>query len=526
MQLKHKPLLLIVLDGFGYSEEPEFNAIKSANTPNWDRFWRDYPHMLINASGTNVGLPGDLMGNSEVGHMNIGSGRVIRQDLSRIDAAIADGSFFSNPVLVEACKKSSANKGAVHIMGLLSDGGVHSHQQHIVALMELAKRTGVQRLYLHAFLDGRDTPPRSAGKYLSFIEDRMSALGLGTIASISGRYYAMDRNNNWDRTRKAFDLICHGNSEYQAGTAAAALDAAYKRKESDEFVVPTAVVPPGSDTVYVRDGDTVIFANFRADRARQLSMAFTDPGFSVFDRGDLPRLSCFVSMTEYKEEFSFPVAFPTESFNNVLGEYISRLGLKQLRIAETEKYAHVTFFFNGGEETVFDGEDRILVPSPDVPTYDLKPEMSAFEVTDRLVEAIERGNYDVIICNFANADMVGHTGDFNAAVKAVEAIDTCLGRIADSCQATGGEILITSDHGNAERMREPGNTDEIHTAHTNNPVPLIYIGRQAKPVAGPVALCDIAPTMLYLMGIDQPVEMTGKPAMVLQNQTSHAVAGN
>ena len=527
MQSAHKPFILIILDGFGCSDQAEFNAIHAAETPAWDRMWADYPHTLINASGTNVGLPGDQMGNSEVGHMNIGSGRVIRQEFSRITAAIEDGSFFQNDVLVNTCTDVEQNGGSVHIMGLLSDGGVHSHQKHIFALMKLAHDSGVKNIYLHAFLDGRDTPPKSAAEYIAAAEQQFAGLGCGRIASITGRYYAMDRNNNWDRTAIAYHLIRDGVGEYSSDSALAALEAAYARDESDEFVKPTAVVPVGAKPVRVEDGDAIIFANFRADRARQLSMAFTEQSCDQFDRGPLPKLAAFVSMTEYKAEFTFPSAYPPEKFRNVLGEYLANLGLHQLRIAETEKYAHVTFFFNGGEETVFPGEDRILVPSPSVPTYDMKPEMSAYEVTDNIIDAIRSNKYDVIICNFANADMVGHTGDFDAAVKAIEAIDHCLDRIVKTCTEAGGEILITSDHGNAEKMRETGipGKEQIHTAHTSNLVPFLYIGRPAAAVPESGALCDIAPTMLYLMGLEQPQEMTGRSLMVLEQQQAQASGG-
>lgn len=527
MQLSHKPIILIVLDGYGYSESTEFNAIYSADKPAWDRLWREYPHTLINASGVNVGLPGNHMGNSEVGHMNIGSGRIIQQDFSRITSAIENGSFFRNETLVTLCENCAGNNKAIHILGLLSDGGVHSHQEHIYALMELAVRSGVEKIYLHAFLDGRDTPPKSADRYIKAAESKFNELGHGRIASITGRYYAMDRNNNWDRVEKAYRLINNGVSDYRSESAITALESAYARNETDEFVKPTAIIPEKDFPVTVQEGDAVIFANFRADRARQLSMAFTQREFDHFVRGPAPKLAEFASMTEYKAEFTFPVAFPPERYHNVLGEYLAENGLRQLRIAETEKYAHVTFFFNGGEETVFKGEDRILVPSPDVATYDQKPEMSAFEVTDKMLDAINSKKYDVIISNFANADMVGHTGDFDAAVMAIETIDKCLKKIVDCCQKAGGEIIITSDHGNAEKMREmTGNGGEqTHTAHTSNLVPFLYIGRPADAVPETGALCDIAPTMLYIMGMKQPEEMTGKPLVTLHEQPSQAAGG-
>ncbi|MBF8268676.1 MAG: phosphoglyceromutase [Gammaproteobacteria bacterium] len=524
MQLTHRPFILIVLDGFGYSERSEYNAIQAARKPTWDRLWREYPHALINASGTHVGLPGEQMGNSEVGHMNIGSGRIVRQEFSRISAAIEDGSFFHNEVLVSTCAAVARTGKAIHILGLLSDGGVHSHQDHINALIQMAHSTGVKNIYLHAFLDGRDTPPQSAGQYIDRVERQFSVLGHGRIASITGRYYAMDRNNNWDRVATAYQLLSQGIGQYRSPSAREALAAAYARKETDEFVKPTAIVPPGAEALQVADGDAIIFANFRADRARQLSMAFTERNFDRFPRGRVPMLQNFISLTEYKAEFTFPAAYPPEKFRNVLGAYLAKHGLRQLRIAETEKYAHVTFFFNGGEETVFEGEDRILVPSPAVPTYDLKPEMSAFEVTDKLTEAIESGKYDVIISNFANADMVGHTGDFDAAVKAIEALDQCLDRITTCCLAAGGELLITSDHGNAEKMREFIGTakEERHTAHTSNLVPFLYIGRPAVAAVEPGALCDIAPTLLYLMGLELPREMTGKSLVTLTAHVKQA----
>lgn len=528
MQPTHRPIILIVLDGWGYSENTDYNAILAAEKPVWDQLWDNYPHTLINASGTNVGLPGDQMGNSEVGHMNIGSGRVIDQDFTRIAKAIDDGSFFDNDILRTSCKKAAKNNKAIHILGLLSPGGVHSHQDQIFALIELAKRCGLEKIYLHAFLDGRDTPPKSAQQYLRDAQSRLNTLGKGQIVSIVGRYYAMDRNNNWDRIQLAYDLISQGKATYHYHDTATAIAAAYARDETDEFVKPMIITPEGGNPVKVEDDDLMVFANFRADRARQLSMAFNEKSFEHFRREYLPQLETFISMTEYKAEFTFPIAFPPEQHDNVLGEYLADKGLHQLRIAETEKYAHVTFFFNGGIETVFDNEDRILVPSPDVATYDLKPEMSAFEVTDKMIDAINNRKYDAIICNFANADMVGHTGDFDAAVKAVETIDACLGKIIDTTTKMGGEVLITSDHGNAEQMRahSDGN-DELqpHTAHTNNLVPLLYIGRPADPVSGTGALCDIAPTLLSLMDLPQPDEMTGRPLLKLHEQATQAVAG-
>ena len=515
MTLQHRPTILIILDGWGYSEKTESNAIHHANKPVWDNLWENYTHALINASGTNVGLPGEQMGNSEVGHMNIGSGRIIQQDFTRISQAIEDGSFFSNETLVKSCAQAAETKKAVHILGLLSDGGVHSHQDQIFALMRVADQQGVEKIYVHAFLDGRDTPPSSAGTYIKDTENVISEIGKGQIASITGRYFAMDRNNNWDRIQIAYDLLTLGETDFIFSSAQDALAAAYGRDESDEFVKPTTISAPDGSTVRINDGDVVIFANFRSDRARQLSMAFNDNEFDGFVRKNRPSISSFISMTEYKAEFTFPAAFSPQKHNNVLGEYLSAIGLHQLRIAETEKYAHVTFFFNGGEETVFKDEDRTLIPSPDVATYDMQPEMSAYEVTEKLIEAITSEKYDAIICNFANTDMVGHTGDFEAAVQAVEVVDECLGKITETTLNVGGEILITSDHGNAEQMTAHDDNQEAHTAHTNNPVPFLYIGRTSVACSEPGSLCDIAPTMLYLMALDQPVEMTGKSLVTL-----------
>lgn len=527
MQLPHRPYVLIVLDGWGYSEDPHFNAIYSASKPVWDRIWKNCPHTLVSASGLDVGLPDEQMGNSEVGHMNIGSGRIVYQEFTRITKSIADGDFFNNKALVTAFEQAAASGKALHILGLLSPGGVHSHQDHIYALMDLARRCKLDKIYLHAFLDGRDTPPKSAEGYIREAQAKMRDLGCGSFAGIIGRYFAMDRNKNWDRTKLAFDFIMDGVSPYHAADPISAINQAYARGETDEFVKPIAIVPPGGQPVRVGDGDVIVFANFRADRARQLSEAFTDPAFTHFQRSRTVPLSSFISMTQYKAEFKFPSAYPPERLGNSFGEYISDLGLHQLRIAETEKYAHVTFFFNGGEERVFKNEDRVLVPSPQVATYDLKPEMSAPEVTDKLVQAIAGGKYDVIICNYANADMVGHTGDFDAAVKAIECLDQCLGRVIDAAKKAGGEVLITSDHGNAELMCSAGNGHgkaQPHTAHTTNLVPFIYIGRSAQAFNGTGALCDIAPTLLHVMGLPQPAEMTGRSLVELHERHKRAAA--
>lgn len=513
------PVLLVVLDGWGYSEHTEFNAIHHAHKPNWDAMWRECPHMLIRSSGLSVGLPDEQMGNSEVGHMHLGAGRLIYQDFTRISEAIRSGEFFDNTVLVEACRDAAARGSALHVLGLLSPGGVHSHEDHIIALLDLAARCGVGQVCLHAFLDGRDTPPRSAGSSLSRLATHCGTLGNARIASIVGRYYAMDRNQNWDRVQRAYDLLVDGKAPQVAADAAAALAIAYAAGETDEFVTPIAIRSAAEPPVRIADGDVVVFANFRADRARQLTSALTDGEFTKFERARVPRLARFVTMTDYGAQFRLPVAFPTIDLRNTFGELVSRAGLRQLRIAETEKYAHVTFFFNGGEEQPFDGEDRVLVPSPQVATYDLAPAMSAAEVTDRLIEAVAARRYDAIICNFANADMVGHTGDFDATVHCIETLDTCLGRLRAACAEHGMELLITSDHGNAEQMRALGHGHEggePHTAHTSNLVPLIYCGRPAT-FAADGCLSDVAPTMLALMGLAQPADMTGRPLLRLDS---------
>lgn len=516
MQLERRPIVLIILDGWGYSESTYYNAIHAAHKPVWEKCWSEYPHTLISASGLDVGLPAEQMGNSEVGHMNIGSGRVVDQEFTRINRAIKDGSFYENEHLVNAFKEAASNQRAVHLLGLLSDGGVHSHEDHIFALMDLADQCGVEKIYLHAFLDGRDTPQKSATEFIFQAQVKIRESGKGEFASIVGRHYAMDRNKQWDRTLMAYDLISQGKGEYQINDAFVGLEMAYARGETDEFVSPTTIVNRNrKEPVRVEDGDVMVFANYRADRARQLARAFTKTEFESFEREHVPHLNAFISLTEYKSNYEFPVAFPAGKLENVFGKYIADLGLRQLRIAETEKYAHVTFFFNAGEERVFDGEDRILVPSPHVRRYNEQPEMSALEVTERLVENINSEKYDAIVCNFANTDMVGHSGDYDAAIKAVETVDGCLGKIIEATQSQGGELLITADHGNAEQMRlfttEQKTEGKPHTAHTNNLVPLMYIGRPAefenRQNIG--ALSDISPTLLHIMGLQQPEEMTG-----------------
>ena len=504
-----KPLVLIILDGFGHSDIPEHNAIFAANTPVYDRLRATRPHGLISGSGMDVGLPDGQMGNSEVGHMNLGAGRVVYQDFTRVTKAIRDGEFFENPVLTGAVDHATNAGKAVHILGLLSDGGVHSHQDHLVAMAELAAQRGAEKIYLHAFLDGRDTPPRSAQSSIELLDGTFAKLGKGRIATLIGRYFAMDRDNRWDRVSAAYNLIVDSAAEYTADTAQAGLEAAYARDESDEFVKATRI----GEAVKVEDGDAVIFMNFRADRARELSRAFVETDFNEFPRARLPKLAAYIGLTQYSAKIPAPAAFAPSSLNNVLGEYLAKNGKTQLRIAETEKYAHVTFFFSGGREEPFEGEERILIPSPKVATYDLQPEMNAPQVTDRIVEAIEQQRYDVIVVNYANGDMVGHTGVFEAAVKAVEALDTCVGRIVEALEKVDGEALITADHGNVEQMEDEC-TGQAHTAHTTEPVPFIYVGKRNVKVREGGVLADVAPTMLKLLGLEKPVEMTGTSILV------------
>lgn len=507
-------MVLLILDGWGYSEQPQHNAIYAANTPVWDRLWERYPHTLIEGSGSSVGLPSDQMGNSEVGHLNLGAGRVVYQEITRVSRAIRTGSFFTNSTLTDAVDMAKANGKAVHILGLLSPGGVHSHEEHIHAMARLAAERGAPEVYVHAFLDGRDTPPKSADSSILSMQKVFDELGTGRFASIVGRYYAMDRDHRWPRIQAAYDLITQGKAEFVAEDAMSGLMAAYERGESDEFVQATAIVPAGAQPVRISDGDVVVFMNYRSDRARQITRPFIEGKFEPFIRELAPKLGAFISLTEYSADFDIPVAFPPERLQRVFGEYLAEHGLRQLRIAETEKYAHVTFFFNGGQEEPFPGEDRILVNSPNVATYDLQPEMSASEVADKLVAAIATGKYDVVICNFANPDMVGHTGNLEATVKAIEALDGCVGRVVDATLAHGGELLITADHGNAEQMRSE-ETGQAHTAHTMNPVPLIYIGRSATLEQNGGALSDIAPTMIALMGMKLPSEMGGHSLVTL-----------
>lgn len=500
-------MVLLVLDGWGHSESVAHNAIRAARAPTWNRLWSEFPHTLISGSGLEVGLPAGQMGNSEVGHMTIGAGRVLYQSLTRINAAVADGDFDANPTYCQAIDTAVANGAAIHLLGLLSPGGVHSHEDHILAAIALAARRGARRVYLHAFLDGRDTPPRSAEPSLRKAREAFENFGCGRIASVCGRYYAMDRDQRWDRIRRAYDLLTLGVAAHCELDAVAALHAAYARDEGDEFVQPTRVQGEGEPPVLIDDGDVVIFMNFRPDRARQLTSALVDPEFGGFARQRRPQLADFVTTTEYAAELPVHVAFPATSLSQSLGEYLAGLGKTQLRIAETEKYAHVTFFFSGGREQPYPHEERILVPSPRVATYDQQPEMSAFAVTDHVVAAIASQRFDLIVCNFANGDMVGHTGNFAAAVKAVEAVDSCLGRILEALQCSGGQCLITADHGNLECMVEDGGPS---TSHTSLPVPLIYVGPRSLTLRTGGTLADIAPTVLALMELPQPQEMTGR----------------
>lgn len=498
-----KPVLLIILDGFGYRIGGEDNAIFKARTPNWDKLCQQYPHHTIQASERQVGLPLRQFGNSEVGHLNIGAGRIVDQDITRIDKDIEQGQFARNPVIAQVIQQAAQKDRTLHVIGLLSDGGVHSHENHFHALIHTAIDAGVHQIKIHAFLDGRDTPPRSAKLYLQRLDEICNEYCNVSIASICGRYWSMDRDKRWDRIEQAYQLLVNAKADYQANTAQAALEQAYVRGENDEFVKPTLIIPPSP----IKNDDVVIFMNFRADRARELTSALTDPDFSAFSVTQ-PKLAMFASIGNYGNQYHHAVAYPPHPIHNGFGEYLSSIGLKQLRIAETEKYPHVTYFFNGGEEKEYPGEDRILIPSPKVATYDLQPEMSAYEVIAQLIKAIESEKYAAIICNFANGDMVGHTGVFSAAVKAVETLDECLGKCVEAMLKHHGEILITADHGNCEKMSDLEN-NQPHTQHTLNVVPFLYVGRPANILSGG-SLRDIAPTLLAMMGLPKPDEMTGK----------------
>jgi len=503
------PKALIILDGFG-CEHSESSAIEAAQTPFWDSLVASNPNTQIATSGMSVGLPDGQMGNSEVGHMNIGAGRIVYQNFTRISKAISDGEFFENAVIAAAMDKAINAGKAVHLLGLLSPGGVHSHEEHIIALIEMAVNRGAKQVYLHAVLDGRDMPPKSAQPSIDLIEAKVAELGVGAIATVAGRYFTMDRDNRWDRVQLSYDAMTLGKGEAEAESASAALAAAYAAEKTDEFVPATVITHDGEAVGRVADGDALICANFRPDRAREITRAFVSgDDFDGFQRELRPALADYVMMTEYAADIPASCAFPPEPIRNDLGEYLAGMGKTQLRIAETEKYPHVTFFFNGGQEALYDGEERILVPSPDVATYDLQPEMSAPEVTEKLVDAIRSRKFDLIVCNFANGDMVGHTGNFDAAVKAVEVLDNSVKQVIEAMAEVGGETLITADHGNVEMMLNP-ETGQAHTAHTITPVPLVYAGPRADQLelkSG--ALCDLAPTLLNLMGLDQPDEMTG-----------------
>jgi len=497
--------MLMILDGYGLNDKTEGNAIAAANQPALDEIFAKYPKTSIKACGLDVGLPAGQMGNSEVGHLNIGAGRIVYQDLTMITKAIEDGTFFENPAFMKAIDHVKKNDSTLHLLGLLSDGGVHSHITHLLALTDLAKKNDIKKLCVHCFLDGRDVPPRCAGEYIDQLQAHLDEIGIGKIGVVSGRYYAMDRDKRWERVEKAYDAMTFGEGLH-APTGAAAVEAAYERDENDEFVLPTVV-----DGAYpVSSGDAMIMFNFRPDRAREITRTFVDADFNGFERKKTVSDICYICMTQYDAEMpNVTLAYPPESLTNTLGEYVADLGLTQLRIAETEKYAHVTFFFNGGVEAPNRNEDRILVPSPKVPTYDLQPEMSAPEVTEKVIEAIGSDKYDMIILNFANADMVGHTGVMKAAVKAIETLDACVPQIVDAVLAKDGQILLTADHGNADVMfDEEGN---VVTAHSLNDVPLIHIANEPLQLKDGGRLCDIAPTMLKLMGIDIPAEMTGTP---------------
>ena len=504
-----KPLALIILDGFGYNPDNYGNAITAANTPNIDALLKKYPHTLIGASGMDVGLPDGQMGNSEVGHTNIGAGRIVYQELTRITKAIQDGDFFSNDALKKAVENCKKNHSALHLMGLLSDGGVHSHNTHLYGLLEMAKREGLKKVYVHCFLDGRDTPPASGKGYIEELEAKMKEIGVGQIGVVSGRYYAMDRDNRWDRVELAYKALTKG--EGVKGTdAAQAVQASYDADKTDEFVLPTVIEKDGKPVTVISDKDSVVFFNFRPDRAREITRAFCDDDFKGFERGKRLDLT-YVCFTDYDDTIPNKlVAFHKVQLHNTFGEYLAAHNMTQALIAETEKYAHVTFFFNGGVEEPNKGEDRILVKSPKVPTYDMQPEMSAPEVCDKLVEAIKSGKYDVIVINFANPDMVGHTGVEDAAIKAVEAVDACVGRAVDAIKEVDGQMFICADHGNAEQLVDY-ESGEPFTAHTTNPVPFILVNADPKyKLRENGCLADIVPTLIQMMGMEQPKEMTGK----------------
>lgn len=504
-----KPIILMILDGWGYSEASAWNAIKAAHTPQWDAWWASQPHILLKASGLEVGLPAKQMGNSEVGHMHIGAGRVVYQDFTRINQAIKSGEFARNAVFLQALDELKASGKTLHIMGLLSPGGVHSHEHHLFAFLKLCYQKNIHSICLHLFLDGRDTPPQSALLSIQNLETMLLSYPVARIASISGRYYAMDRDNRWDRIESVYQMLTQQQSAYHFSNAKLAIEAFYQQGIYDEFIPPTLI----GDGQKINDGDSIFFFNFRSDRARQLTQAFVNQSFDGFARKDLPSLTHFISMTRYAKQLSTNIAFEPIELHNTLGDVVAQHGLSQLRIAETEKYAHVTFFFNGGSEQVFANEERILIPSPSVATYDLLPEMSAPELTRSLIKAIHSDAYDLIICNYANADMVGHSGNFEATVKAIECLDNCMQEVGKALAAKQGAMLITADHGNAEAMFD-NQTHQAHTAHTSEPVPLLYVGQDWHFNTTHGSLTDIAPTLLTLLGIPCPADMTGNPLLV------------
>ena len=512
--MKNKQYVLMILDGVGLNDEEKGNAFKMANTPNLDRYVEKYPNTYVQTSGMAVGLPEGQMGNSEVGHTNIGAGRIVYQELTRITKEINEGKFFENQVLLNAMNHVKENNSSLHLLGLVSDGGVHSHIDHLYALLEMAKRNNIEKVYVHAILDGRDTSPTSAVDYLKELENKMKEIGVGKVATLAGRYYAMDRDNRWDRVEKAYDAVVNGKGN-SFKTVQKAIETSYEAQEFDEFVKPIVIVDDEQEPVAkISENDSVVYFNFRPDRARELTKAITMPDFAEFETKKLNNIY-FVTMTKYDEVLkNVEIAYKPENLKNTFGEYISKLGYTQLRIAETEKYAHVTFFFNGGREDKYKGEDRILVPSPKVATYDLKPEMSAYEVTDKTIEAIDSKKYDVIIMNFANGDMVGHTGNIEKTIEAVEAVDKCVGRIISKLEEIGGEAIITADHGNCEYMLDL-KTGEPITSHSTFDVPMIVVSERVKSITNG-RLCDLTPTLLTLMGENIPEEMTGKSLVELR----------
>lgn len=512
--MRKRPAVLLILDGYGLNDRTDGNAIAQARTPVMDRLMKEYPFVKGYASGMAVGLPEGQMGNSEVGHINMGAGRIVYQELTRITKEIQDGTFFENPALMAAIDNCKKNNSDLHLYGLLSDGGVHSHNTHLYGLLELAKRNGLKNVYVHAFLDGRDTPPASGKGYIEELLEQMKKIGVGKIATVMGRYYAMDRDNRWDRTEKAYRAMVYGEGDI-ADDPVTAVQNSYDKEVYDEFVIPAVIMENGKPVATIKENDSIIFFNFRPDRARQITRAFCEDDFSAFDRGKNRMDITYVCFTDYDATIlNKLVAFHKVSIDNTFGQFLSQHNMKQLRIAETEKYAHVTFFFNAGVEVPYEGEDRILVNSPKVATYDLKPEMSVYEVTDHLVEAIKSGKYDVIVCNFANPDMVGHTGVMEAAIKAIEAVDECVGKVLEALLSVDGMMFVCADHGNAEQLIDY-ETGEPYTAHTTNPVPFILVNYDKNyTLAEGGVLADIVPTLIEMMGMEKPKEMTGKSLLV------------